>query len=424
MAPGGAGTVNDASRPAAMAAARIKSSFKKDFFEAFILDFFAKTTSPIVFVSKFTSSGGAARTVKTIPRREFPSYYFCQSQHIRDTIVYILVLGDKVNFRFAHCGDFHLGYDFDYLPARKAAARQADLRVAFFRSVRETLKWGAQVFLISGDLFDTPYPSDRDIEIVSKNLSHLSKKGVRCFAIPGNHDPMHPKSVWNRSEIASHIHLFHGNPAIELSQKNIADLNLTIAGIPWDPKDVFKPPLQEILTQKLHLNDRSILLLHGSEATLASEHPAFKEHTFQAEDLKRLPFGYVAIGHYHKPMDVARWSGGGACYSGSPEGLRFSEHNLGDRSMVLGEIDDRGSLVQVKRKSLNARTMRTLSYSSGDGTTADDWFRAIDDMRNPDTLLRVRVPKQQGYQQRRAEVLLSSLCSDFFYLDIVWESPS
>ena len=115
------------------------------------------------------------------------------------------------------------------------------------------------------------------------------------------------------------------------------------------------------------LSDRSILLFHGSEAALASEHPAFKEHPFETDDLKRLPFGYVAIGHYHKPMDVARWSGGGACYSGSPEGLRFSEHNLGERSIVLGEMDERGSLIQLNRKPINARTMKTLSYSAGDG---------------------------------------------------------
>ena len=329
-----------------------------------------------------------------------------------------------MNFRFAHCGDFHLGYDFGYLPPRKATARQADLRVAFFRTVRETLKWGAQVFLVSGDLFDTPHPGDRDVEIVSKNLAHLSKKGVRCFAIPGNHDPVQPDSVWSRPEIASYIHLFHSDAAAGLAQANIAELNLTIAGIPWDTEDAFKPPLQEILKRKLDLSDRSILLLHGSEAALGSEHPAFKEHPFQAEDLKRLPFGYVAIGHYHKPMDVARWSGGAACYSGSPEGLRFSDHNLGERSIVLGEMDERGSLVRIKRKTINARTMKTLSYAAGDGTTADDWFRAIDDMRDPDTLLRVRVPEQQGHRQRRAEVLLSSLSSDFFYLDVIWESPS
>ena len=329
-----------------------------------------------------------------------------------------------MNFRFAHCGDFHLGYDFGYLPPRKATARQADLRVAFFRTVRETLKWGAQVFLVSGDLFDTPHPSDRDVEIVSKNLAHLSKKGVRCFAIPGNHDPMRPQSVWNRPEMASYIHLFHRDAAAGLAQANIAELNLTIAGIPWDTEDAFKPPLQEILKRKLDLSDRSILLLHGSEAALASEHPAFREHPFEAEDLKRLPFGYVAIGHYHKPMDVARWNGGAACYSGSPEGLRFSDHNLGERSIVLGEMDERGSLVRIKRKTINARTMKTLSYAAGDGTTTDDWFRAIDDMRDPDTLLRVRVPEQQGHRQRRAEVLLSSLSSDFFYLDVIWESPS
>ncbi len=363
-------------------------------------------------------------TVKTKEKSAVMSFRFCQPQRTRATIAEISTLGDNVPLRFAHCGDFHLGYDFGYLPPRKAAARQADIRIAFFRSVRETLKWGAEVFLVSGDLFDTPHPSARDVEIVSKNLAHLSKKGVRCFAIPGNHDPMRPNSVWNRPEILNNIHLFHGDPAAGPAQANVADLNLTIAGIPWDTKDAFKPPLQEILTREFRLNDRSILLLHGSEAALAAEHPAFKEHPFEADELKRLPFGYVAIGHYHKPVDVARWSGGGACYSGSPEGLRFSDHNLGERSIVLGEMDERGSLVRLERKPINARTMKTLSYSAGDGTTADDWFRAIDDMRDPDTLLRVRVPKQNGDQQRRAEILLSALGPDFFYLDIIWESPS
>ncbi len=329
-----------------------------------------------------------------------------------------------MNFRFAHCGDFHLGHDFDYLPPSKAAARQADLRIAFFRAVRETLAWGAQVFLVSGDLFETPHPSDRHVNVVSKNLSYLSKNGVRCFAIPGNHDPAPPQSVWSQARIANNVHLFDTDPATELGQENIAELHLTIAGIPWDTRDAFKPPLREILTQKLRLNDRAILLLHGSEAALAQEHPAFQEHPFQADELRRLPFGYVAIGHYHKPLDVARWNGGAACYSGSPEGLRFSDHNLGERSIVLGEMDERGALLQLKRKTINARTMRTLSYSAGDGTTTDDWFRAVDEMRDPDTLLRVCVPRQQGERQRRAEVLLSSLHHDFFHLDIVWESPS
>ncbi len=329
-----------------------------------------------------------------------------------------------MNFRFAHCGDFHLGHDFDYLPASKAAARRADLRMAFFRSVREALAWGAQAFLISGDLFDTPHPDARDVAIVSKNLSHLSKKGVRCFAIPGNHDPMGAESVWNRPEIANHVRLFGNDPGNGLDQERIAELDLTIAGIPWNMNDAFRPPLQAILTRELRLTDRAILLLHGSEAALAREHPAFREHPFRADDLRRLPFGYVAIGHYHKPVDVARWDGGAACYSGSPEGMRFSDHNLGVRSIVLGEMDERGALVRVRRQPVNARTMRTLSYAAGDGTTADDWFRAVDDMRDPDTLLRVRVPRERGAGQRRAEVLLSSLRPDFFYLDIVWESPA
>lgn len=66
--------MNDASRPAAMAAALSKSSLEKDFFEAFNLDFFAKTTSPIVYVSKHTSSAGVTHTVKTKSKHEFLTF--------------------------------------------------------------------------------------------------------------------------------------------------------------------------------------------------------------------------------------------------------------------------------------------------------------------------------------------------------------
>ena len=76
MAPGGAGAVNDASRPAATAAARFKSSLEKVFFEAFTLAFFAKTVSPEKYVSKYESSGGAARTVKTMKKSAFYSLHF------------------------------------------------------------------------------------------------------------------------------------------------------------------------------------------------------------------------------------------------------------------------------------------------------------------------------------------------------------
>ena len=75
MAPGGAGSVNDASRPAATAAARLNSSLEKVFFEAFVLDFFAKTVSPEMYVSKQESSAGATGTVKT---KEKSAYLSCR----------------------------------------------------------------------------------------------------------------------------------------------------------------------------------------------------------------------------------------------------------------------------------------------------------------------------------------------------------
>ena len=101
MAPGGAGTVNDASRPAATPAARARSSFEKAFFGTFVLDFFAKTS-----LLRYTSQGLHHRGVRPALSRRTP----------RSPAAAPRFPGDHMRLRFAHCGDFHLGYDFDYLP--------------------------------------------------------------------------------------------------------------------------------------------------------------------------------------------------------------------------------------------------------------------------------------------------------------------
>lgn len=329
-----------------------------------------------------------------------------------------------MRLRFVHTGDFHLGHGFDYLPPSKADARRADLRMAFFHAAREARRWGAHLLLLSGDLFDAPHASERDLEIVVKNLRALAKAGIRCFAIPGNHDPALPGSVWERSELREALHLFTEDPAHGLGRVDLPEWDLTLAGIPWDPNDAMRPPLRDLLPGELSLLGRSILLLHGSEARLADEHPAFAEHPFRAEDLRGLPFGYVALGHYHLPSEVATWNGSAACYSGSPEGIRFSHHNEGLRSIVLGELDEAGRLSRLERCPVNARTVRVLRFTGDDGSTPDDWFRAADRLRDPNMLLRIVVPAVQGPARRRAEVFLAAIEHEFFYLDVVWEEPS
>jgi len=323
--------------------------------------------------------------------------------------------------RFAHTGDFHFGYGFPYLPPGKAEARRADLRVAFFRAIREARAWGAQVLLLTGDLFDGPEADERDVRVIVKNLRAHAKSGMRCFAVPGNHDPAGPGSAWERADLGEVVHLFSRDPAEGLQPVHIDAWNLTLAGIPWDPEKVRRPPLREILGTEIPTRRRAILLMHASEASLAPMHPAFEEHPFDAADLARLPFGYVALGHYHRPVEVARWNGAAACYSGSPEGINLSRQNEGECSIVLGEMDGEGRLIRLERRPVNARTIRLLRFQAGDGTVPDDWFRAADALRDPDTLLRMTVPEIEGPARRRAEVLLSALEHEFFHMEVIWE---
>ena len=56
-----------------------------------------------------------------------------------------------------HCADIHLDSPFAMLSPREAAKRRTELRAAFTSALMLAQKAKMDIFLISGDLFDSEY---------------------------------------------------------------------------------------------------------------------------------------------------------------------------------------------------------------------------------------------------------------------------
>lgn len=95
----------------------------------------------------------------------------------QDTVVGLVVTGDN-----------HLSPALPRLSPTRRQERRAWLRRGFEAAVDCAIARGAALFINTGDLFDSPAPSNQDRAFVAEQLRRLSAAGIVSFAISGNHD--------------------------------------------------------------------------------------------------------------------------------------------------------------------------------------------------------------------------------------------
>jgi hypothetical protein len=84
--------------------------------------------------------------------------------------------------------DNHLGYSVPGQPPRKREEQRQRQRRAFGQATDFAIGQGVDLFLQTGDLFDTPRPDEQDRSFVAARLAGLKQAGIRVFALGGVHD--------------------------------------------------------------------------------------------------------------------------------------------------------------------------------------------------------------------------------------------
>lgn len=96
---------------------------------------------------------------------------------------------------FMHAADLHIGLGVTRFEP-DCANRIRGARIQALENVLgEASKWSVDFVLIAGDLFDDPRV---DRTTVRRVFHILESSDVPVFILPGNHDPLHPGSVWDR----------------------------------------------------------------------------------------------------------------------------------------------------------------------------------------------------------------------------------
>lgn len=230
------------------------------------------------------------------------------------------------NFKFAHTADLHIG-------AGKKIVDSSDSPIKIdyllrYASVLYTIECeaelnGAEVLIISGDLFHNGMSTSFiEMDVIKSWLKRISKKFL-VLAVDGNHDLIKKtKDESFKYTILHHIE--------NIENVHIASDHTRV--IPYKGVDFFLTPYgnDPLECARLSKNKRRVLIYHAPVIGSVL-HTGRKMKTGEKFGKKTFKFfKYIALGDIHKPQKI----GDNAYYPGSPVQHNFGETHKGKILLV------------------------------------------------------------------------------------------
>jgi DNA repair exonuclease SbcCD nuclease subunit len=283
--------------------------------------------------------------------------------------------------KILHTADLHLDAPFPSL-GEKESLRRDDFLRTFERLLTLAIKNEVHLFVVAGDLFDSPRPSAAVVGRVQAGLKRLADRGIVPVLLPGTHDgTTAADSVFRKTEFPGAVVL--DDPVVdEPVVLAVGDRPVHLYGFAFRgfaSEDAFSGMTRRF-AEGIHIG-----LLHGSRQGSPEWDYRKKDLPFTLAQLKSWGLDYVALGHYHGFEVLEEGGRTYACYPGSPEGKRFGEN--GPRHCALVTVAP--GEAKVEKVAVHTRMLeeRVLDLSGcEDSASAADAICALGD---PDLLLRL-----------------------------------
>ena len=244
--------------------------------------------------------------------------------------------------KLLHTSDVHLEAGLAFLGEKADAHRNLQLQT-FSKIIDKIISEKLDLFLIAGDLFDTPFPSENVKIVVFDQLKKLVDHKIYVAIIAGNHDRVEPGSVYldkNSFKLDSeYIQIFN---QVEKTTWDIPAMDLTVHGVSLFKQKDNSSPLDKIT--KSNKTKFNVALIHGS-VEMGKENT---NNPINLSKLKSAGFDYVALGDWHSTKKIS--DNPQAWYSGSPELINIDQAGAGNVLEVI--IDNKVSVKETKVGSI------------------------------------------------------------------------
>ena len=280
-----------------------------------------------------------------------------------------------------HCADIHLDSPFSLFSPRESESRRTELRAAFTSAIMYAREAKVDLFLISGDLFDSEFVTRETTELILREFKRSPE--IKFFISPGNHDPFTPGSFYATAEFPANVHVF--GPARECV--HLPELGADIYGFAFNSSELLKSPVAgwgELDGEKIN-----VLVCHGDmTGANSTAGPVTKA------DIAASRFDYVALGHIHKGTGVLCENGVHYAYPGCLEGRGFDEQ--GYKGALCGTLEK--GKAALKEVRFSRRRYESVSVDIGgisEKTLALEKIRREIKPFTDDTALRITLTGEQ-----------------------------
>lgn len=241
-----------------------------------------------------------------------------------------------MRFRFVHAADLHLDTAFKGLlpvpPVVADTLREASVR-ALDTLVDVAVERHVDFVILAGDVYDGPERGIRAQVALRRGLERLSREGIACFLVHGNHDPI--ETGWSAiPHWPDGVTLFGADEVGSVTVERGGEILATVHGISFAARKV---------TENLALRFRRtetpgfhIGVLHCAVSEAATGPPV---SPCTMADLQRAGLDYWALGHVHE-RQVLRHGDPWIVYPGTTQGRKPKPSEQGANGALVVEVED------------------------------------------------------------------------------------
>jgi DNA repair exonuclease SbcCD nuclease subunit len=298
-----------------------------------------------------------------------------------------------MSLRIIQTSDIHLGAPFLFLK-NKAGAHSKRVISAFKRSIDYAIKAKADLFLIAGDLFHTPYPDLFIQQIVIDEITRLAEAGIITLLLPGNHDYAQggiyeDNKFLNRLPSQALILDINGGEGKELKELNTRVYSLT----------VFEKLYEFNIKQDDLIN---IALIHASV-----DMGKGVGRQISIERLKNWDFRYIALGDWHGYLEISN----NIYYSGSPELLNSDQDGAG----YILDVEITDNDLNLKKVKVGSLESSSVELDVGKYGAAEELIKFIKDMADENKVFNIEFKGFRSLDLVLDLEQLSDYLEEYFY---------
>lgn len=297
--------------------------------------------------------------------------------------------------------DNHLGRYYAKMPPSILAERRKRLRQAFEQVVQFACVEQVHLFLIAGDLFDSPNPRNVERAYVADALRRLKEHKVTVIAIGGNHDTPKgsteqgghvPQSIYQYLEALIFFDQISPDRAVQPWIGEIEGARVAVGGITPSPNLLpGHNPLDGVTLKADGVDVRILLIHHAVEGMI---HPDAQEAVLSRAAISALQnVDYLFVGDIHRFSSFVL-GGKRVVVPGATEWMDFGDREDDKAGFVYLEIEPGRIDKQPKYKSITPqpRTEVLIRATELDGDDPTNTILTkLEAKAEKETLLKLRI---------------------------------